>query len=58
MDQMTHEELADESSLKLYCGFDPTSDSLQLGNYAMITMLKRFQVAGHKPYILVVGRRE
>ncbi|MCI7220767.1 MAG: tyrosine--tRNA ligase [Candidatus Enterosoma sp.] len=38
----------------IYCGFDPSFKSLQLGNYIMITILKRLQKAGHK-IIAVLG---
>lgn len=39
----------------LYAGFDPTSDSLHVGNLLQILMLVRFQEAGHKPIALVGG---
>ena len=38
-----------------YIGYDPTSDSLHIGNLASIMMLVHFQKAGHKPIILVGG---
>jgi len=38
-----------------YVGFDPSSDSLHIGNLVGIMMLKHFQIAGHKPYALVGG---
>jgi tyrosyl-tRNA synthetase len=38
-----------------YIGFDPTSDSLHIGNLLQITLLKRLQLAGHKPYALIGG---
>jgi len=38
-----------------YIGFDPTSDSLHIGSLAPIILLKRFQLAGHKPIALVGG---
>lgn len=38
-----------------YVGFDPTSDSLHIGNLLPITLLMRLQRAGHKPYALVGG---
>ena len=31
----------------LYCGFDPSASSMHIGNYVMISLLKRFQLAGH-----------
>jgi tyrosyl-tRNA synthetase len=38
-----------------YVGFDPSSDSLHIGNLVGIMMLKHFQIAGHKPFALVGG---
>lgn len=39
----------------LYCGFDPTADSLHLGHLVPLLVLKRFQMAGHRPIALVGG---
>lgn len=39
----------------LYCGFDPTADSLHIGSLVPLLALKRFQEAGHKPVALVGG---
>lgn len=39
----------------LYCGFDPTSDSLHHGNLVALTMLRRFQRAGHRPIAVAGG---
>ena len=39
----------------LYCGFDPTADSLHIGHLLPILTLKRFQGAGHQPIALVGG---
>jgi tyrosyl-tRNA synthetase len=39
----------------LYCGFDPTADSLHIGSLVPLVMLRRFQLAGHKPIALVGG---
>ncbi|MGM7682149.1 tyrosine--tRNA ligase [Cytobacillus sp. Hm23] len=44
-----------EEIVKLYCGFDPTADSLHIGNLLPILVLKRFQLAGHQPIALVGG---
>ncbi len=44
-----------EQSRVLYCGFDPTADSLHLGHLVPLLVLKRFQMAGHKPIALVGG---
>ncbi|HWV15358.1 MAG TPA: tyrosine--tRNA ligase [Cellvibrio sp.] len=43
------------ASRTLYCGFDPTADSLHIGSLVPLLMLKRFQLAGHKPIALVGG---
>ena len=39
----------------VYCGFDPTASSLQLGNLMPIMLLRHFQLAGHKPIVLMGG---
>ena len=44
-----------EGGMSFYCGYDPTSKSLQLGNLFTIITCMRFQKAGHKPYMLVGG---
>jgi len=50
----TEEQLQKEMT-SAYIGFDPTSDSLHVGSFAQIMLLKRFQMAGHKPIALVGG---
>jgi tyrosyl-tRNA synthetase len=45
----------DAGSITLYCGFDPTSDSLHVGNLFPLLTLKRFQVAGHRVIALAGG---
>ncbi|WP_339074988.1 tyrosine--tRNA ligase [Teredinibacter turnerae] len=44
-----------EQPRTLYCGFDPTADSLHIGSLVPLLTLKRFQMAGHKPLALVGG---
>lgn len=44
-----------QGSITLYCGFDPTADSLHLGHLVPLLCLRRFQQAGHKPVALVGG---
>ncbi|SFN45978.1 tyrosyl-tRNA synthetase [Izhakiella capsodis] len=44
-----------QGPIALYCGFDPTADSLHLGHLVPLLCLKRFQDAGHKPVALVGG---
>jgi tyrosyl-tRNA synthetase len=39
----------------VYCGFDPTADSLHIGNLVPLLALRRFQLAGHRPILLVGG---
>ena len=41
--------------ITLYCGFDPTADSMTVGNLVPILMLRRFQLAGHKVIALAGG---
>jgi tyrosyl-tRNA synthetase len=48
-------EHLDSGSRTLYCGFDPTADSLHIGSLVPLLALKRFQQAGHKPLALVGG---
>jgi tyrosyl-tRNA synthetase len=57
IDQMTSPDLRDHVSkpIKLYLGFDPTSDSLHLGNLVGIIALAWFQKFGHTPYALMGG---
>ena len=42
-------------SRTVYCGFDPTAESLHVGSVVPLLVLKRFQMAGHKPVALVGG---
>lgn len=49
------EQLAGERSLTVYCGFDPTADSLHCGSLLPILMLAHFQRAGHRPIALAGG---
>lgn len=44
-----------EGSISLYCGFDPTADSLHVGNLVPLIALRRFQIHGHKPLALAGG---
>ena len=39
----------------LYCGFDPTADSLHIGNLVPLLTLRRFQLEGHRPILLLGG---
>ena len=44
-----------QGPVTLYNGFDPTADSLTIGNLVPLLMLRRFQLAGHQPICLVGG---
>src|SRR5690606_5020057 len=44
-----------EASRTVYCGFDPTADSLHIGSLVPLLALRRFQLAGHRPIALVGG---
>ena len=46
---------ATEEPIALYCGFDPTGDSLHAGHLVPMIMLRRFQEAGHRPFALAGG---
>src|SRR5271169_505398 len=45
----------DERPRTIYVGFDPTSDSMHVGNLVAVMLLRRFQQAGHRPIALVGG---
>lgn len=49
------EELLEKSPTAIYIGFDPTADSLHVGNLVPVTLLMRIQRAGHIPYALLGG---
>ncbi|MDX2052598.1 MAG: tyrosine--tRNA ligase [Polyangiaceae bacterium] len=56
--QQTHAEAFAEhlaQPRRVYCGFDPTSDSLTVGNLLALQLLARFQRAGHTPVIILGG---
>lgn len=49
------EEELKKGPITLYCGFDPTGDSLHVGHLLTVLTLRRFQLKGHKPIALVGG---
>lgn len=49
------EKLLEDKSVGIYCGTDPTGDSLHIGHLIPFMMLKRFQLAGHRAHILIGG---
>ncbi len=57
IDQMTSQELVDHvnSARNAYVGFDPTADSLHLGNLVGIMALEWFRRCGHTPYVILGG---
>lgn len=48
-------ELIEKKSIGLYCGIDATGSSMHIGHLIPFMILKRFQLAGHKPVILIGG---
>ncbi len=48
-------ELLDSGPVTLYCGIDPSADSLHVGHLVGVLVLRRFQEAGHRPLALVGG---
>ncbi len=48
-------ELLDGDPITFYCGFDPTAPSLHLGNLTQLIIMRRLQLAGHRPIALVGG---
>jgi len=54
-DQAVLQERLEQGPITLYCGFDPTADSLHLGHLVPLLTLRRFQDAGHRPIALAGG---
>ena len=48
-------ELLESGPVTLYCGIDPSADSLHVGHLVAVLVLRRFQEAGHRPLALVGG---
>ena len=57
--QVTDEEvirdLVNEGKATFYIGFDPTADSLHVGHFMALCLMKRLQMAGNKPIALIGG---
>ncbi len=57
--QMTNEEkikdMLENERVTFYIGFDPTADSLTVGHFLVLTVMKRLQMAGHRPIALLGG---
>ena len=54
-DEEGMEKLLDEQKISLYCGVDPTADSMHIGHIVPLLTLRRFQMHGHQPILLVGG---
>nr|WP_263312988.1 tyrosine--tRNA ligase [Mammaliicoccus sp. Marseille-Q6498] len=54
-DEKEIEDLLNRESIKIYCGADPTADSLHIGHLLPYLTLRRFQNHGHTPIVLVGG---
>lgn len=48
-------DLVSNENIALYCGIDPTGDSMHIGHLIPFMILKRFQLAGHQPVVLIGG---
>lgn len=59
INQQTNEEglenLVEKKKIALYCGIDPTGDSMHVGHLIPFMILKRFQLQGHQPVVLIGG---
>ena len=57
--QVTNEEeireMIDNGKATFYIGFDPTADSLHVGHFMALCLMKRLQMAGNKPIALIGG---
>ncbi|WP_457100470.1 tyrosine--tRNA ligase [Microbacterium sp. P5_E9] len=54
-DQTALRDLLSGGPITYYCGFDPTAPSLHLGNLVQLLLMRRLQLAGHRPLGLVGG---
>ncbi|MBS4751052.1 tyrosine--tRNA ligase [Granulicatella sp. zg-ZJ] len=54
-DEKGLEELTNKQKIAVYCGVDPTGDSMHIGHLIPFMILRRFQLAGHQPVILIGG---
>jgi len=54
-DEVDLKRLLTDESITYYCGFDPTAPSLHLGNLVQLLLMRRLQLAGHKPLAIVGG---
>ncbi len=54
-DEQGLEKVLAEEKISLYCGVDPTADSMHIGHIVPLLTLRRFQMHGHRPILLVGG---
>ena len=54
-DEAEIRELINNGGAKFYIGFDPTADSLHVGHFMALCLMKRLQMAGNKPVVLIGG---
>jgi tyrosyl-tRNA synthetase len=54
-DEKEIQELVDNGKATFYIGFDPTADSLHVGHFMALCLMKRLQMAGNKPIALLGG---
>ena len=54
-DEKEIRDLVNNGKATFYIGFDPTADSLHVGHFMALTLMKRLQEAGNKPIALVGG---
>ncbi|MER2089206.1 MAG: tyrosine--tRNA ligase [Sporosarcina sp.] len=54
-DEAGLDELLNKEKISLYCGVDPTADSMHIGHIVPLLTLRRFQMHGHRPILLVGG---
>ena len=54
-DEKEIKELIDNGNATFYIGFDPTADSLHVGHFMALCLMKRLQMAGNKPIVLLGG---
>ena len=54
-DEAGLEDLLTKEKISLYCGVDPTADSMHIGHIVPLLTLRRFQMHGHRPILLVGG---
>lgn len=54
-DEEAMKELLEKEKISLYCGVDPTADSMHIGHLLPFLTLRRFQQHGHRPLVLVGG---